>query len=89
MSCAISPVALAERSASLRTSSATTAKPLPCSPARAASIAALRAKRLVCSAISSITAMMAPISSEDCPKLSITATTSAMAWLIRAMPSMV
>ncbi len=35
------------RSASLRTSVATTAKPLPCSPARAASMAALRASRLV------------------------------------------
>ena len=35
------------RSASLRTSLATTAKPLPCSPARAASIAAFSASRLV------------------------------------------
>ena len=34
-------------SASLRTSSATTAKPRPASPARAASMAALRARRLV------------------------------------------
>src|SRR3989338_1414506 len=43
------------RLARLRTSSATTAKPRPCSPARAASIAALRASKLVCSAIPLIT----------------------------------
>ena len=44
-----SPISLAatcERSASLRTSAATTAKPLPCSPARAASMAALSASRI-------------------------------------------
>jgi hypothetical protein len=35
----------AAASASLRTSSATTAKPRPCSPARAASMAAFRASR--------------------------------------------
>ncbi len=40
------------RSASLRTSAATTAKPRPCSPARAASTAALRASRSVWRAIS-------------------------------------
>ncbi|MNH11546.1 hypothetical protein D3C79_710620 [compost metagenome] len=34
-----------------RTSSATTAKPRPCSPARAASMAAFSASRLVCSAM--------------------------------------
>ena len=37
----------AERSANLRTSSATTAKPFPCSPARAASIAAFNANKFV------------------------------------------
>ncbi len=41
-------------SAKVRTSSATTAKPRPCSPALAASIAAFNAKRLVCSATSPI-----------------------------------
>jgi len=37
--------------ASFLTSSATTANPFPCSPALAASIAALRASRFVCPAM--------------------------------------
>ena len=41
--------------ASVLTSSATTANPLPCSPALAASIAAFNASKLVCSAIPLIT----------------------------------
>jgi hypothetical protein len=44
----ISPVAFAVCSAKAFTSDATTAKPRPASPARAASIVALSASRLVC-----------------------------------------
>jgi len=43
----ISPVEVEVLAASWRTSSATTANPRPCSPARAASMAALSASRLV------------------------------------------
>ncbi len=50
------------RCASERTSSATTAKPRPWSPARAASMAALRASRLVWSAMPLITSTTPPIS---------------------------
>ena len=60
----ISPAAWFERSASLRTSSATTANPMPCSPARAASMAAFRASRFVWLAISEITWMISAICCE-------------------------
>ena len=54
----ISLAASALRPASARTSDATTAKPLPCSPARAASTAALSARMLVWNAIPSMVPMM-------------------------------
>ena len=60
---AISAAEALERSASRLTSSATTAKPRPSSPALAASMAALRASRLVWSAISLISSRIPPISS--------------------------
>ena len=61
----MSLAACEERCARLRTSEATTAKPRPASPARAASTAALSASRLVWRAISSITPMMSEILRED------------------------
>jgi hypothetical protein len=57
----ISRAASALRWARLRTSPATTAKPRPCSPARAASTAALSARMLVWKAMPSITPMMSAI----------------------------
>ena len=66
--------ASAERSASARTSEATTAKPRPESPARAASTPALSASRLVWKAISSITPMIWLICSDDFEMPSIAST---------------
>ena len=56
--------ASAERCASARTSDATTAKPLPASPARAASTPALSASKLVWNAMPSITEMISEISAD-------------------------
>ena len=61
MSCLISLAACALRCARLRTSPATTAKPRPWSPARAASTAALSARMLVWKAMPSMTPMMSLI----------------------------
>ena len=61
----ISFAASAERCASARTSEATTAKPRPASPARAASTPAFSASRLVWNAISSMTPMIWLISADD------------------------
>src|SRR5262245_55089717 len=66
-----------ERCARSRTSDATTAKPRPASPARAASTAALSASRLVCLAISSITPMMSAIRREEPSMFAIASTTLA------------
>ena len=57
----MSSVALEVWVARFFTSDATTAKPLPASPARAASMVALSARRLVWSAMSLISATISPI----------------------------
>ncbi|OIQ77717.1 hypothetical protein GALL_405830 [mine drainage metagenome] len=76
ISCLISLAAAAERCARLRTSPATTAKPRPCSPARAASTAALRARMLVWKAMPSITLMMSTILREASLMADMVLTTS-------------
>jgi len=68
MAFSTSLVALMVFSASFLTSSATTAKPRPASPARAASMAAFKASRLVWSAMSEITLMMAPMPWASLPR---------------------
>src|SRR3954453_5163385 len=68
-SAAMFSVAFAVSWASSLTSPATTAKPLPASPARAASIVALSASRLVCSAMDVIVLTTSPISCGEVPSL--------------------
>ena len=69
----MSSVALAVCLANSFTSVATTANPLPASPARAASIVAFNASRLVCSAMSWITSITLPISRAASPNSAIEA----------------
>ena len=64
---AMSSVARAVSSASSLTSPATTAKPLPASPARAASIVAFSASRFVCSAMLVIILTTLPICWDESP----------------------
>ncbi len=64
-SSAVSFAARPLRCAKLRTSSATTAKPLPASPARAASTAALSANKFVWNATSSMVLIIFAVSSDD------------------------
>ena len=78
----ISRAALALRWARLRTSEATTAKPRPCSPARAASTAALSARILVWKAMPSITPMM----SEILPELALISPIVATTWPTKSPP---
>ncbi|CAB3927603.1 hypothetical protein LMG3412_06014 [Achromobacter deleyi] len=75
----ISLAAWALRWASERTSPATTAKPLPCSPARAASTAAFSARMLVWKAMPSMTDTISEILRELAEMPCIVLTTSATA----------
>ena len=76
ISLAISSVALAVCTASDLTSEATTAKPLPASPARAASMVALSASRLVWPAMARINLITSPIFCAACASVAICALVS-------------
>ena len=71
----ISFAAFALRWASVRTSDATPAKPRHCSPARAASTAALSARMLVWKAMPSMTEMISAIFLDDCSMSDMVVTT--------------
>ncbi len=81
MSVLISLAAPDERWASVRTSLATTAKPRPCSPARAASTAAFSARMLVWNAMPSMMPTMSAIFVELSWIESMFCTTSRTTWL--------
>ena len=83
-------VACCDCSARLRTSAATTAKPFPCSPARAASTEAFSASMLDCAAISFTVAMISPICwvcSERARMFSAMDSTRSLIWVILAIVS--
>ena len=83
MSAAVFWEASADLEARFLTSSATTAKPFPASPARAASMAALSASMLVWNAISSMVLIISLISSVLWLISCIAASISFMRWLLR------
>ncbi len=83
MSFLISFAADAECWARLRTSAATTAKPRPSAPARAASTAAFSARILVWKAMLSIMPVMSVILSAEALIAPMRATTSSTAWALR------
>jgi hypothetical protein len=85
---ATSELAVAARSARARISSATTANPRPCSPARAASMLAFSDRRLVRSAMRLMVCTMSPISSTRLPISFITPADSDMACRIPCSPVM-
>jgi len=68
------------------TSDATTAKPLPASPARAASIVALRARRSVCPAISLIRLTTSPMRCAASARLLIWALARSASLTARVVP---
>ena len=67
MSASVRRAASLLRRASVRTSAATTAKPRPASPARAASTAAFNARRFVWNASSLMSRMIAAVRSAASP----------------------
>ena len=86
---AICRVASPERSARRCTSSATTLKPRPASPALAAWMAALSASTLVCSVMSEMSSVISPISCELSPRRLMRLEVSWIWSRIEFMPPMV